>query len=103
MTSFTSNARLTGWTAGLGGDYRIARHISLGLDGRYVDYGTKTVAFGCSFPDARNGTCGSYSTPPIVIYGRTHDATDATPGAEPGPTRIHMTEWRLALRLGWHF
>jgi opacity protein-like surface antigen len=103
VTSFTRNARLTGWTGGIGGEHRIASHLSLGLDARYVDYGSKTIAFNCSFQSARTGTCGSYSTPPIVIYGRTHDATDTTPGAEPGPTRVSLSEWRLAARLVFRF
>jgi opacity protein-like surface antigen len=103
VTSFTRNARLTGWTAGLGGEHRIASHLSLGLDARYLNFGSHVIAFNCDFQSARNGTCGSYSTPPIVIYGRTHDATDTTPGAEPGPTRVSLSEWRLAARLIWGF
>lgn len=103
VTTFTRNARLTGWTAGLGGEQRIAPHFSLGLDGRYVNYGSHTISFDCSFQSARTGSCGSYSTPPIVIYGRTHDSTDTTPGAEPGPTRVSLSEWRLAARLIFRF
>jgi opacity protein-like surface antigen len=103
VTTFTRSARLTGWTAGLGGEHPIASHLSLGLDARYLDFGSHSIAFSCSFQAARNGTCGSYSTPPIVIYGRTHDATDTTPGAEPGPTRISLTEWRLAARVIFRF
>jgi outer membrane immunogenic protein len=103
VTTFTSNARLTGWTGGIGGEHRIASHLSLGLDARYLDFGSHQIAFNCSFQAARNGTCGSYSTPPIVIYGRTHDATDTTPGAEPGPTRVSLSEWRLAARLVFRF
>jgi opacity protein-like surface antigen len=103
VTTFTQNARLTGWTAGIGGEHPIARHLSLGLYARYLDFGSHAIAFNCSFQAARNGTCGSYSTPPIVIYGRTHDATDTTPGAEPGPTRISLTEWRLAARVIFRF
>jgi opacity protein-like surface antigen len=103
VTTFTRNARLTGWTAGLGGEHRIASHLSLGLDARYLNFGSHVIAFNCSFQAARTGTCGSYSTPPIVIYGRTHDATDTTPGAEPGPTRVSLTEWRLAARLIFRF
>ena len=40
---------------------------------------------------------------PLLDDGRTHDATDTTPGAEPGPTRISLTEWRLAARLVFRF
>jgi opacity protein-like surface antigen len=103
VTTFSRNARLTGWTAGLGGEQRLSRHFSLGLDARYADYGSRTVDFHCGFQAAREGVCGSYSTPPIVIYGRTHDTTDTTPGAEPGPTRVSLSEWRLAARLVFRF
>jgi outer membrane immunogenic protein len=103
VTTFNRNARLTGWTAGLGGERKLASHLSLGLDARYVDYGSHTISFNCGFQSARTGTCGSYDTPPIVIYGRTHDATDTTPGAEPGPTRVSLTEWRLSARLVFRF
>jgi opacity protein-like surface antigen len=103
VTTFTRSARLTGWTAGIGAEQRIASHISIGLDGRYLDFGSHTVTFNCTFEAARAGTCGSYSTPPIVINGRTHNAADTTPGAEPGPTRVSLNEWRLALRLVWRF
>ena len=103
VTTFTRNARLTGWTAGIGGEHRIASHLSLGLDARYLDFGSHVIAFNCSFQSARAGTCGNYSTPPIVIYGRTHDTTDTTPGAEPGPTRVSLVEWRLAARLIFRF
>lgn len=103
VTIFTRRERLTGWTAGIGGEQRLGTHFGLGLDARYVDYGSHLVDFHCSFQGARTGTCGNYSTPPIVIYGRTHDATDTTPGAEPGPTRVGLSEWRLAVRLTWHF
>ncbi|HEY1606527.1 MAG TPA: outer membrane beta-barrel protein [Allosphingosinicella sp.] len=103
VTTFTRSARLTGWTVGIGGEQRIASHLSIGLDARYLDFGSHRITFNCSFESARAGTCGSYNTPPIVIYGRTHDTTDTTPGAEPGPTRVNLTEWRLALRLVWRF
>lgn len=103
VTTFSRSMRLTGWTAGLGGEHPIASHLSLGLDARYLNFGSHVIAFNCGFQSARQGTCGSYSTPPIVIYGRTHDATDTTPGAEPGPTRVSLTEWRLAARLVFRF
>ena len=101
----TRNARLTGWTGGLGGERRLGSHFSLGLDARYLNYGSHTIAFGCAAEEARSGRCpnSTYSSPPIVIYGRTHDATDTTPLAEPGPTRVSLTEWRLAARLAFHF
>lgn len=103
VTTFTRSAKLTGWTAGLGGEHPIASHLSLGLDARYLDFGSHVISFNCGFQSARTGACGSYSTPPIVIYGRTHDSTDTTPGAEPGPTRVSLTEWRLAARLIFRF
>ena len=103
VTTFTRNARLTGWTGGIGGEHRIVSHLSLGLDARYLNFGSHLIAFNCGFQSAREGVCGSYTTPPIVIYGRTHDATDTTPGAEPGPTRVSLTEWRLSARLIFRF
>jgi outer membrane immunogenic protein len=103
VTTFTGSARMTGWTAGIGGEQRVGGHFGIGLDARYVNFGSKTISFACSFQSARTGQCGNYSTPPIVIYGRTHDSTDTTPGAEPGTTRTSLAEWRLAVRVSWHF
>ena len=103
VTTFTRSQRLTGWTAGIGGEHPIASHLSLGLDARYVSYGSHTVTFNCGLQSAKAGTCGTYSTPPIVIYGRTYGVSDTSPGAEAGPTRISLTEWRLAARLVFRF
>jgi outer membrane immunogenic protein len=103
VVTFSEHARLTGWTAGLGGERRIGRHLGIGLDARYADYGSRVIDFHCGFQSARNGTCGSYATPPIVIYGVTHGANDTTPGAEPGPTRVSLNEWRLSARLIFRF
>jgi opacity protein-like surface antigen len=101
----TQHDRLTGWTAGLGGERRLGRHLSLGLDARYVDYGSHIIAINCPAQDSRTGRCtnSTFSSPPVIIYGRTHDTTDTDPMAEPGPTRISLTEWRLAARLIFRF
>jgi opacity protein-like surface antigen len=50
VTTFTRSARLTGWTAGLGGEHPIASHLSLGLEARYLDFGSHLIDFNCSFP-----------------------------------------------------
>jgi opacity protein-like surface antigen len=101
VTRVSQEATMTGWTAGIGGEHRIGRHFSLGLDARYVDYGSRTIAFPCGFVTIRSGTCatGSYSTPPIVINGTPRGPTDTTPRAEPDPTRVRLSEMRVALRL----
>lgn len=105
VITVTENARFTGWTGGLGGERRLGRHLSLGLDARYLDFGSHTIAITCPAVNVSTGLCtnGTYSTPPIIIYGRTHDSTDVTPRASPGRTRVSLTEWRLAARLIFHF
>ena len=52
----TYRGTLTGWTAGMGGERRLSRHISIGLDGRYTDYGNRVFDLsGCTV--AASGLC----------------------------------------------
>ena len=107
-------ATMTGWTAGIGAERRISRHLDAGIAARYTDYGTRSFALaeGCIPFQVATGQCAvnattTLSAAPFDIPGRgTATYTDtnfALPGAIPGDTRMSLTEWRLALRLAWRF
>lgn len=99
---------LTGWTAGIGGEHRLAPHISIGLDGRYSDYGNRTVDLGscvantqCPSATVAGGTITfpAGTAPGSISLG----TSDAYPGATPGVTRVSLNEWRLSARLIFRF
>ena len=104
---------MIGWTAGIGGEHFLSRHLSLGLDGRYSDYGNRTYDFtDCIANFAIAGRCRntSFSGPSTLTFpSGTNPATISAnsdvpyPGAAPGPTRVSLTEWRLAARLIFRF
>jgi len=99
---------LIGWTGGIGGETRLGRHIGIGLDGRYTDYGSHDFALagGCTTSAAVAGTCAGVtrSAPPIVINGNTlNPATDVTPAIVPGTTSASFRDFRLTARLVFHF
>jgi len=99
---------LSGWTGGIGGETRLGRHVGVGLDARYTDYGSKDFALGagCTPAGAGAGACGglSRSAPAIVINGTTlNPATDVTPGIVPGATNARFRDIRLTARLVFHF
>jgi len=100
---------LTGWTAGIGGERQVASHISIGLDGRYTDYGSHTIDLGTCVP---NTTCAGNATVTggtITFPAGTSPASiglngvDVYPGASPGITRVSLNEWRLSARLIFRF
>lgn len=116
----TQRDTMSGWTAGVGGEHRMARHLSLGLDARYTDFGSRTysLAPGCAtgsgyYPQAvARGECANATARGVdtVTYpaGTSPASTGANsseiyPGALPGPTRVSLTEWRLAARLIFRF
>ena len=99
---------LTGWTAGFGGEHQVASHVSIGLDARYSDYGSRTVDFGTCIPNTQCAgatvtgstiTFPAGTAPASISLG----TTDAYPGASPGVTRISLNEWRLSARLIFRF
>lgn len=101
----------TGWTAGLGGEHRMSRHISLGLDARYSDYGNRNYDLtGCAVGSSglcRNVTLSGQST--ITFPAGTTPATitrgtqDPYPGTSENGTRVSLNEWRLSARLIFRF
>ncbi len=107
----TYRGTLTGWTAGIGGEHRLSRHLSVGLDGRYSDYGNRVFDLaGCTV--AASGLCQHVTlsgqstitfpagTAPTTI---TRNTTDAYPGTSEGPIRTSLSEWRLSARLIFRF
>jgi opacity protein-like surface antigen len=99
---------IQGWTGGIGGETRLGRHLGLGLDARYTDYGSKNFALGggCTPASAGAGACGGLTrnSPAIVINGTTlNPATDVTPGIVPGATAARFRDIRLTARLVFHF
>ena len=94
VTTASQARTMTGWTAGIGAERRIASHASIGLDARYDNYGSKDFA-------------GSPTTtsPPLLNYG--NNGAAGTP-LNPSPvasstTRISLTDLRLSLRLLFRF
>ena len=99
---------LNGWTGGFGGETRLSRHIGIGLDARYTDYGSHdfALASGCSVGSAVAGTCAGVTrnAPAIVINGTTlNPATDVTPAVVPGATAARFRDMRLTARVVFHF
>lgn len=99
VATASTKQSMTGWTAGVGGEHKLGKHISFGLDLRYNDYGDKVFTFptvaitrsgATTYPGAENGT-GSL-LPPI------NDLR-----ADPGPTAISLSEWRAGVRLIFRF
>lgn len=105
----TSSRRATmnGWAAGLGAEQRVSSRFTLGLDARYADYGSKTVALCSGALAIRTGGCpgDAFSSPALVINGvnRTADPTQSFPSADFGPTQVGLSEWRVALRAAFRF
>ncbi len=98
----------TGWTAGAGGEIKIAANFGIGIDGRYTNYGAHdfALASGCAGSTAVAGTCAgtSRTAPPIVISGTTlNPATDVTPAVVPGATRVSLSDVRVTVRAVLHF
>jgi len=111
----------TGWTAGVGGEHLMAHHLSLGLDARYTDYGSRDYSMnpGCTDPllgyspnGVAQGRCtnatiagaGTVTYPAGTSPATTSpQGTEIYPGTLPGPTRVSLNEWRLAARLIFRF
>ncbi|HEX5182501.1 MAG TPA: outer membrane beta-barrel protein [Allosphingosinicella sp.] len=106
--SASRRGTMTGWTAGIGGEHRLASHLSLGLDARYSDYGHHNYDLGSCVP---NTACGNATVTggTITFPAGTNPAsislnsTDAYPGASPGVTRVSLNEWRISARLIFRF
>lgn len=105
-------ATFTGWTAGAGGEHRVAPHISIGLDGRFSDYGNRSVTFsGCSPNAIGQGLCpgttitgaGTITFPAGTNPATISNPANFYPGASPGITRVSLNEWRLTARVVFHF
>jgi outer membrane immunogenic protein len=100
---------IRGWTGGVGGETRLSRHIGIGLDARYTDYGSHAFALasGCgSSGSAVAGSCAGVTrtSPAIVINGTTlNPATDVTPAAVPSATSARFRDLRLTARVVLHF
>jgi opacity protein-like surface antigen len=100
---------MSGWTGGIGGETRLSRHIGIGLDARYTDYGSHdfVLATGCSSGGSnRIGDCAGVtrSAPAIVINGTTlNPATDVTPAIVPSAAAARFRDIRLTARLVFHF
>jgi len=100
---------VNGWTGGFGGETRLSRHVGIGLDARYTDYGSHVFALagGCvGTGSAVAGTCPGVTrtSPAIVINGTTlNPASDVTPAAVPGATSTHFRDMRLTARVVFHF
>ncbi len=106
----TERRSFKGWTAGAGGEVKLSRHIGIGLDGRYTDFGSHTFALASRCAggsgSAVAGTCPgtSRSAPPIVINGTTlNPAVDVTPAIVPSTTRASFRDLRLTARVVLHF
>ncbi len=98
VTTASQRRSMIGWTAG-GGIEQLLGRFAIGLDARYADYGSKTFTFtnvaitragATTFPGAENGT-GQIGPP------------NNDPRSDPGPTRIALSEWRVALRVMLRF
>lgn len=124
----TERRMMMGWTAGLGGERQISRRLSLGLEVRYTDSGSKIFdgvtrcgsTTSASFfggvrlptiPEIIRGECPGVtrSAPTLIVNdtsfpgGVLNPLVDPTPAALPGPTRIDLTNLRLNLRLIFRF
>lgn len=94
VTTAEESRTMTGWTGGIGAEQRLGNSLSVGLDLRYNDYGSKTF----------NLATSSTTSPPLIFTGAeggTGNPLSPSPRATPGPTRIDLSEWRLVVRLLW--
>lgn len=91
LVSGSDSGDLLGWTAGLGIEQRLGRHVRIGLEGRYTDYGSKTI-------DIANATQTSAGTPaPAPFTAMTGE------GAYPGTTRTSLSDAQVNVRLTFAF
>jgi len=96
-TSGSQTRTLTGWTAGGGIEHKLGTGgLTIGLDARYADYGSKTY----TLPSVTTVVSGS-----LVFTGAEGGTGNPipTPIATPGPTRVSLSDVRVAVRLAWHF
>lgn len=113
VISSNEHGTLTGWTAGIGGEHHVASHISIGLDGRYTDYGSQTIDLaGCDPNSTGLAQCGNATISgagTLTFPAGTNPATISPnsaspyPGAAPGVTRVSLNEWRLSMRIIFRF
>lgn len=104
---------LTGWTAGVGGERRVSRHVSIGLDARYTDYGSRAIVLPDCFVNSisQNQCAGAtvISGGTITFPAGTAPATispsgnDAYPFITPDDTRVSLNEIRVSARLIFRF
>lgn len=99
VTTASERRSMTGWTAGLGGEQMLSSHVSLGLDLRYDDYGSKTFTFDNIAITRSGATTFPGAAPGADQIGPPNNDVRANPG----PTRISLNEWRLAVRLVFRF
>lgn len=91
LVSGSGSGDLIGWTAGLGIEQRLGTHLRIGLEGRYTDYGSKTI-------DIANATQTSAGTPAPAPY-----TAISAEGAYPGPTRTSLRDAQVNVRLTFAF
>lgn len=87
----SGSGNLVGWTGGLGIEHRLGRHVRIGLEGRYTDYGSKTV----DMPDATRTGTGTLAAAPFTA--RTDE------GVYPGATRTSLRDAQVNVRLIFAF
>jgi outer membrane immunogenic protein len=86
------NKTLGGWTIGLGAEQALNEHLSVGLEFRHTDFGSKR--FSLHDPSVTN-------TGPETVGD---DAGHGTIGfVSAGSTRVHMRSDALGLKLNWGF
>jgi opacity protein-like surface antigen len=77
-----------GWTAGVGGEAAVSSAVSLGLEYRHTDLGSKTYA-----PVNPTVTDSGPAIPPGTINGQ----------ANAGATPVSLSDDRVTVRLNWRF
>jgi opacity protein-like surface antigen len=92
VTTASESQSFGGWAAGGGIEQRVGRHISIALEYRHTDFGSRTFAL---------------SNQTVVNTGPTTVGTDGQPGqlgsVSTGPTQIALKGDSLGIRLNWRF
>lgn len=93
VATSTARSSFTGWTAGAGIEYRVTDSVSIGIDYRHNDYGSKSFALGAATPVNAGATItdGSGNHPP------------ASTGGVPGSTQLGLRDERAGATLSFHF
>ena len=91
VTSGRQSQTHIGWTAGAGGEMAMSRRLSLGVEYRHTDLGSKSY-----LP----------TNPTTSINGPTATQSGGAPAygqAFPGATRISLSDDRVTVRINWRF